>query len=169
MSAVIALGLALAAGCGYRVAGKADLLPRSVRTIAVPAFGNATVYYKLPDQLTAAVAREFIERTRYQVVADPAQADAVLNGAVVNVLAYPTILDTTTGRTTGILAVVFLQASLTERASGQILFSRPSMEVRERYEISVDPRAYFEESGPAMERLSRDVARSLVSAILENF
>ena len=50
-----------------------------------------------------------------------------------------------------------------------MLFTRPSFEVRERYEISVDPRAYFEESDPAMERLSRDVARSVVSAILENF
>jgi hypothetical protein len=28
---------------------------------------------------------------------------------------------------------------------------------------------YFEESGPALNRLSRDVARDLVSAILDNF
>jgi hypothetical protein len=43
------------------------------------------------------------------------------------------------------------------------------MEVRERYEISVDPRAYFDESDTAAERLSRDVARSIVSAILSGF
>ena len=43
------------------------------------------------------------------------------------------------------------------------------MEFRERYEISVDQKAYFEESDPALERLSRNVARTLVSAILENF
>jgi len=41
--------------------------------------------------------------------------------------------------------------------------------LRRAGEISVDPRAYFEESDPAMERLSRDVARTVVSAILENF
>ena len=56
-----------------------------------------------------------------------------------------------------------------EQPHGSVLFSRPYFEVRERYEISVDARTYFEESDVAMERLSRDVARSVVSAVLENF
>ena len=43
------------------------------------------------------------------------------------------------------------------------------MTMRERYEISIDPRAYFDESEAAMLRVSRDAARSVVSAILENF
>ena len=43
------------------------------------------------------------------------------------------------------------------------------MEIRERYQIGVDPTTYFDESGPAMDRLARDVARSVVSAVLENF
>jgi hypothetical protein len=33
----------------------------------------------------------------------------------------------------------------------------------------VDPNAYFEESDAAMDRLSRDVARTVVSGILEKF
>jgi hypothetical protein len=41
--------------------------------------------------------------------------------------------------------------------------------VRERYEISIDPLAYFEESEVALERLSKQVAGSIVSAILEAF
>ncbi len=43
------------------------------------------------------------------------------------------------------------------------------MDVRERYEVSVDPTVYFDESEVAMRRLSRDVAQTVVSAILENF
>ena len=62
-----------------------------------------------------------------------------------------------------------LRVTLTDRATGKVLFSRPSMEIRERYEISVDQRAYFEESDIALERMNRSTARSLVSAILENF
>jgi hypothetical protein len=50
-----------------------------------------------------------------------------------------------------------------------VLFNRPNLEFRERYEISIDPKQYFDESQPAMQRLSRDVARTVVSAILENF
>ena len=43
------------------------------------------------------------------------------------------------------------------------------MEVRQRYEISVDQLQYFEESDIALDRVSREVARSVVSAILEAF
>lgn len=156
-------------GCGYHVAGHADLLPRNIQTIAVPAFNNVTTRYKLADHLAAAITRELISRTRYHVVADPNQADAVLSGTVMNLFSYPTLFDQKTGRATGVQTSVFLQVNLTNRASGAVLFSRPNLEFRERYEISVDSRAYFDESDTAMERLSRDVARSLVSAILENF
>jgi hypothetical protein len=43
------------------------------------------------------------------------------------------------------------------------------MEVRQRYEIAIDQDAYFEESDIALERLSRDVARAVVSGVLEAF
>jgi len=161
--------LALAAGCGYHVAGRADLVPKSVKTIAVPSFGNATIRYKLADRLAAAVTRELISRTRYQVVADPNQADAILSGSVVNYNAYPTVFDDRTGRASGVLAIVQLQISLQDRATGKLIYSRPYLEFRERYEISVDQVAYFDESDTAMQRLSRDVARAVVSSILEMF
>jgi RNase P/RNase MRP subunit p29 len=161
--------LALASGCGYRVAGRGDMLPKTVKTIAVPAFGNVTTRYKLAERLPADITREFIARTRYSVVADPEHADAVLTGAVVNQFAYPMVADPASGRATGVLVSVVLQVTLTDRATGAVLFSRPGMDVRERYEIAVDPKAYFDESEMAMQRLSRDVARAVVSAILENF
>jgi hypothetical protein len=155
--------------CGYRVSGKADLLPNRIKTIAIPAFANATTRYKLSDRITHAVTREFIGRTRYRIVADPNEADAVLTGAVVNYAVYPTVFDPFTNRATGVQTLVVLQVTLSDRENGQVLFARPNLEIRERYELSVDPKEYFDESGMAMERLSRDVARSMVSAILENF
>jgi hypothetical protein len=155
--------------CGYKVSGRADLLPRRIQTIAVPAFGNATSRYRLPDRLAEAITREFIQRTRYRIVADPDTADAVLTGAVVNYAAFPTVFDPLTGRATGVQTLVVLQISLTDRQTGQVLFTRPAMDIRERYELSVDPKEFFDESSVAMERLSRDAARTVVSAILENF
>ncbi|MFN3324630.1 MAG: LPS assembly lipoprotein LptE [Bryobacteraceae bacterium] len=165
----IAGGLAgLSTGCGYRVSGKADLLPTHIKSIAIPAFGNVTTRYKLTERLPAAIGREFISRTRYRVVADPNEADAILNGVVSNYISYPTVFDTS-GRASGIQLSVFLQMTLVERASGAVLYSQPNMEFRQRYEIAVDQRAYFEESDAALERLSGDVARAVVSAILERF
>ena len=62
-----------------------------------------------------------------------------------------------------------VQLTLTERATGKVLFTRPNAEFRERYEITTDPQSYFDESDTALARLSQDVARSIVTAILENF
>ncbi len=110
-----------------------------------------------------------MSRTRYQIVQDAGAADAVLQGAVLNYNSYPTIYDRETNRASAVQVNVLLDLSLRERATGALLFSREKMEFRERYEISVDQGSYFEESDPALERLSRDVARTVVSAILERF
>ena len=167
-AALLLTGL-LSVSCGYHVAGKADLMPKTIHTIAVPAFGNATIRYKLAERLPADITREFISRTRYKIVGDPDAADAVLNGSVLNFTSYPSVYDPTSGRASAVQVSAFLQVKLTDRATGKVLFERPTFEVRERYEVSLDTQTYFDESGVAMERLSRDVARSVVSAILENF
>ena len=156
--------------CGYHVVGQANLVPKTVHTIAVPPFENATVRYKLTDLLPEAVSRELIARTHYQVVNDPTQADAVLKGTVINYIAYPTLIDQATGRTSGLQINVRLAVSLVERSTGKVIFTRPNFEAHERYELSVTNNIqYFDESGAAVQRLSKDVARDVISAILENF
>src|SRR5262249_31354122 len=155
--------------CGYHVSGHADSLPSSLKTVAVPAFANLTTRYKLTDRMPEAIAREFITRTRYRVVSREDAADAVLRGAIINYTSFPTILDPQTARASGVELRVTLQVSLLERASGKVLFSRPNFEIRERYQISTDPAQYFDESEPALDRASREVARDVVTAILENF
>jgi len=152
------------------VAGQADLIPKTVHTIAVPAFGNATVRYKLSDLLPEAVSRELTSRTRYQIINDPTQADAVLQGTVLNYVAYPTLIDQATGRTSGLQVIVRMNVSLVERSTGKVIFARPNYEAHERYELSATNDAqYFDESGAALERLSKDVSRDVVTSILENF
>ena len=154
--------------CGYHVAGKTTLLPTTVQTIAIPAFSNATTVYKLTDQLTEAVTREFISRTKYHITTDPGSADATLRGWVNTVVNFPTVYDPVTFRAANVEVHVNMRLQLVDR-SGKVLFDRPTMEARERYEVSVDPIVYFDESEVAMRRLARDVAKTIVSAILENF
>jgi outer membrane lipopolysaccharide assembly protein LptE/RlpB len=165
----LAAGTVVTSGCGYKLGGQADLLPKSIASIAVPAFNNVTTRYKLSDRLPGAIAREFLTRTRYRVVAKPEEADAVLRGSVLNYLSYPTVFSQETGRAATVEFILVLQLSLVERATGKVLFTRPNMDVRQRYEISADQIAYFEESDIALDRLSMEVARSVVSAVLEAF
>jgi len=163
------LGAVVFSSCGYHISGHANLMPKTIKTIAVPAFANATTNHRLPVLLTSDVTRELISRTHYTVVTEPGAADATLTGVVARLDVYPIIFDPVSGRATSVQVVVNMQLTLTDRQTGNVLFSRKGAEFRERYEISVDPQQYFDESGTAIQRLSRDVARSLVTAILENF
>jgi len=171
--ALAGCALALAAmslgSCGYHTGGRGELLPATLKTVVVPAFANATTRYKLTDRLADSVAKEFLTRTRYRVVTNPDAADAVLRGTVINYTAFPTLVDPATGRASAVEVHLILRVVLQERATGKELFSRPSFEVRERYQISTVAADYFEESDDALDRVSKIVARQVVTGILENF
>lgn len=155
--------------CGYKFAATDTALPKTIHTVSIPAFNNLSTRYKLTDQLPEAISREFLTRTRYRVVSDSNTADAVLRGTVINYSLYPTIFDPANGRAAFAEIHVTLSVTLTERATGKVLFNRPNFDVRETYQISPDATKYFEESDPALKRAGQQVARSIVSAVLENF
>ncbi len=155
--------------CGYHVGGKADLVPKGIQTIAIPSFATLTTRYKLVDLLPQQIGREFIASTRFRIVNNPDEADAVLNGNLNAVNAYPAVFDPTSGKATSLQIVVVLTINLVERSTGRVIFSRPNLVFRQAYEAAVDPHQYFDESGPALDRLSRELARDVVSSIVEGF
>jgi outer membrane lipopolysaccharide assembly protein LptE/RlpB len=160
---------ALHAGCGYHVAGHAAQLPVTVKTIAVPAFKNETLTYRIEQMLTAAVVREFNTRTRYHILTDASEdADATLRGTVLSTAASPLTYDTSTGRAASVLVVVSMKVVLTDR-NGKVLYQNPAYLFREQYEVSQDLSSFFEEDSPAFRRLSQDFARTLVANVLEGF
>lgn len=162
--------LLAAAGCGYQVAGQASkALPPSIRTIAVPAFENQTLTFKIEQNLTAAVVHEFLVRTRYRVQSSAEGSDATLRGTIKSIYSSPVLFDPASGRTTEVLVTVGLSIRLVSNSTGASLFEADDWFYRESYQISQDPATYFGENQPALERLSRQVAASLVSALMEGF
>jgi hypothetical protein len=158
------------AGCGYHVGGQADLIPKNVKTIAIPEFSNGTVQYQVAPLITADVVREFHARTHYTIVTDRDHADAVLSGGVVrfDVLGGITT-DPVTNRATSSQIVLNIQFTLTDRKTGKVIYQRSGYEFRERYEISTSLPTYFDESSPAMKRVTRAAAAAVVTSILEAF
>ena len=159
----------LSASCGYHTAGRASQLPQDVRTIAVPAFVNQTPTYRIEQTLTAAVVREFTTRTHYHILNDiRSKPDATLNGTVLSTYMAPLTYDSKTGRAASVLVTVNMKVSLVDN-QGKILFQNPAYVFREQYEVSRELSSFFQEDSPALDRLSRDFARTLVSNVLEGF
>jgi len=160
----------LLVGCGYHTAGQSTRLPQQVRTIAVPAFANKTRTFRIEQSLTSAVVREFNTRTQYRIVHDgkDADADAVLRGTVMNLNSSPLTYDAQTGRASTMLVTVNVSVQLVDR-KGAVLYDNPNYTFREQYQVSREISSFFEEDSAALDRLSRDFARTLVSNVLEAY
>jgi outer membrane lipopolysaccharide assembly protein LptE/RlpB len=161
------LACLLLTGCGYHATGRGSL-PPSVHSIAVPAFANLTRTYKVDQLLTTAVVREFVTRTNYRISSNANDGDAVLRGTVTSASLAPLTFDPTTGRISSALVTVSMQVALADR-KGKVLYENNQYVFRQQYQVSGEVSSFFEEESPAMERLSRDFAHTLVSDVLEAY
>ena len=160
----------LLTGCGYHSSTHAQVrLPSGISTIAVPVFVNNTQSYRAEQVLTQAVVREITSRSPYRVVTnDDGSSDAVLRGTVITINTYPLTYDSQTGRQSSAIVQINTSIKLVDK-HGRTLFEDPNYSFREQYQVSREVTSFFDESPPAVDRLSRDFARTLVAEILEGF
>ena len=168
-AALAASSILLMIACGYQVAGTASRLPPDIKTIAIPVFGNKSTRFRIEQKVSAAVTREFIQQTSYRVTPDPEGADAELKGTINSVRSGVLTFDPNTGRATTFQIQVTASVELIDLHTKKVVFSNPNYTFREEYQVSQSAPALYEESEPALDRLSRDFARTLVTDIVENF
>lgn len=165
---LIPLLLALT-GCGYHVAGSATHLPASVRTLAVPIFTTHAQAFHTEMSFTEATIRELNTRTRYRVLqSDTPGADATLNGTIVSQTVSPLTYDSTSGQTSSYLLTVTAKVLLTAH-DGRVLYQNDALVFREQYQSTQDLSNFLQEDSAAVQRISRDFARTVVSDMLESF
>lgn len=163
-SLLLLLGLVCA--CGYRVASK-NRIPAAIQSLSILPLENRTATFEVEQILTRSLIRAFVEGSGLQVVSNPEAADALFQGSVVGLTARPvTFGEGAFGST--FLVTLNLEVELKERASGKVLFRNNNYIFREQYVINVDERHFFSELNPALERIARDFASSVVTTVLEN-
>jgi hypothetical protein len=159
--------------CGYSLAGRGSFLPDYITTIGVPLFVNDTRVFEVEQRLTEAVRREFIGRGKYRVVPEATGADAVLNGEIRSITLTPTSFDQS-NRASRYAATVEVKVELRDLKTNKVLWENPSLQFREEYELTTqgtagDPNAFFGQASNALDRLTANFARTVVTAILEAF
>lgn len=161
--------LLLMTACGYHTGGSATRLPADLHTLYVPGIANGSQTYRIGQVFTEAVVRELRSRTNYRIVTtNDGSADATLSGNITNVSISPLTYDSVTGRISSSMVAINLNASLTAK-DGKVLWSNPNFLYREQYQESTDTRTFFEEAGPAMQRIADSFSKTLVADILEAF
>jgi Lipopolysaccharide-assembly len=157
-------------GCGYHTLGSAAHVPSTVHTLSVPYFDNRTQYFNTEQILTGAVVRELNTRTKYAVVSgdDVSQADATLQGVILTETVLPYTYNSQTGQSSTYMITLVANVVLTDR-DGRVLYRHQGYTFHQQYEATADLSSFIQEDSPAMERLGRDFAHSLVSDMLESF
>jgi outer membrane lipopolysaccharide assembly protein LptE/RlpB len=167
--ALLCLTVIADSGCGYSTAGKATHVPASVQTIFIPAFTNETRTYRIEQTLTAQVVREFVSRTRFKIAnSSESASDATLKGTVISTEVAPLTYDSQSGRASSALVTVRLKVTFSDK-SGKVIFDNQNYVFREQYQVSRDIASFLDEESPALDRLSRDLARTLVADVLEAY
>jgi len=156
----------LTTACGYRPASAT----RSVKgqSIAVETLVNRTTTFEVEQILTRALIRSLVEKSSYRIVQDPSQADVVLRGEILSILATPVIFGSETFGT-AFLVTLHAKVELRDRRTDKILLKNDSYLFREQYEINADVKYFFSEQNPALERIAADFGSSVVSTVLEDF
>ena len=129
------LSAALLAACGYRFPDPAAGLPGDVRTVYVEPFTNRTRDVGLEDGLALALRRELARQRRPRVAERLEDADAVLSG----VIRHYGMRGVAVNRFDEVLQVearLEVEATLRRRGSGEVLWPRRLMRLREVYDAA---------------------------------
>jgi hypothetical protein len=159
--------------CGYSLAGRGSFLPAYVQTLGVPTFANHTVVFNLETMLTQKVRSEFIGRGKFQILPEATGVDALLSGEIVAVNILPASF--TPNQLASRYAITMVaKIELRDMRENKVLWENPSVTFRQEYDATggravIDPAAFFQQDTNALERLSTEFARTIVSAILEAF
>ena len=170
---ILALVAAAHAGCGYSLAGRGSFLPANIKRIGIPNFTNTTAIFDLDRRVTDRVRAEFIGRGKWTVVPDETGVDAVVLGTITSVTLTPIAFNLQQQATRYSLAMTG-SVELKDLVTNKTLWSNPSMQYHEEFQTpsattTLDVSSFFGQDANALDRLSNEFARALVSAVLEAF
>jgi Lipopolysaccharide-assembly len=163
----------LSSACGYALAGRGSFLPDYIQTIGVPPFANRTNIFNLETLLTQKVRSEFIGRGKYKILPDDSGVDAVLTGEVTSASLAP-VSFTVNQLASRYALTVAARVELRDIRENKTLWENPGLIFRQEYEAqggtnALDAAAFLGQDTNALDRMSSDFARTIVSAILEAF
>lgn len=166
---VSALALALLFVSGFAECYKPvtkNQLPKRIRTVAVPAFQNSALRYKIEHRFTQAVLDELIHRGRgLRVQSDREGADAVIEGNIKS-YAFGGVLLDEFGRARIFEVTIVAAVTVRDQTQNRILYDNQNFVFHGEYEFANDPRNFFNEEDPAVQRMARSFAESVVSTLI---
>ena len=164
----------LSSGCGYALAGRGSFLPDYIRIVGIPQLQNQSTFFQVEQVLTEKIRTEFIGRGKYTVIPEAAGADAVVSGAITSITVQP-VGFTAQQLASRYLFTLTMRVQFTDARTAQVLWANESLTFREEYELTtrsntaLEGADFLNQERASFDRIASDVARTVVTAILEAF
>jgi hypothetical protein len=175
MRAALIVALALVtSGCGYALAGRGTFLPDYIRVVGIPPIENRSTYQQVELVLTEKIRTEFIGRGKYTVLPEASGSDAVLTGEITGISAQP-IGFNESQLASRYLFTMTMRVQLTDARTNMVLWSNDALSFREESDLTtrgatvLQGADFIDQERSSFDRIASDVARTVVTAILEAF
>ena len=142
-------------------------MPKHIERLAVPAFQfeGKGARYRVGARFTNAVVREIIKRGRgLKVQGSRDGADAVLEGTIRD-FSFSGVLLGSEGLARVYEVAIVSAVTIKDLRKNRVIYDNQNFIFRDSFEFSRDPRSFFNEEDPAVERIARAFAESTVSII----
>lgn len=143
-------------------------LPKNIKTVAVPAFQFEAkgLRYRVESRFTEAVMKEIIKRGRgLKVQSARAGADAIIEGNIRDFNFSGVLLDRE-GRARVYEVAIVGAVTVRNLPDNEVIYDNQNFIFRDSFEFANDPRSFFNEEDPAVERMARAFAESVVSTMI---
>jgi hypothetical protein len=168
----LALTLLVVSGFGecYKPVTKSQM-PAHIKTVAVPAFQNNAHHFKIEHRFTEAVMKELIHRGHgLKVQSEREGADAVIDGVVKSFdVNYGGVLLDDKGRARVYQVTITAAVTVRDQHENRVLYDNQNIVFRGEFEFANDPRNFFNEEDPAVMRIARSFAESIISTLIDGF
>lgn len=164
----------LTSGCGYALAGRGSFLPEYIRVVGIPPLQNLTTFFQVEQILTEKIRTEFIGRGKYTVLPEASGSDAVLTGEITGISAQPVGFNENQ-LASRYLFTMTMRVQLTDARTNMVLWSNDALTFREESDLtsrgvtSFQGTDFIDQERSSFDRIASDVARTVVTAILEAF
>jgi len=168
----------LTLGCGYQFRTSGQPLGMTIDSIAIPMIESTASKRGFEPDFTGIVRQEFISLAKVPLSSE-SEAQAVLTGRIYQIHTQPLGFDvqraglsgetTNVSLTTSRRLTIWMDAKLTDRETGKVIWHHSHMEEKSRFDVSVDPLVNRRNEQLALERIARRMARRMYQLTMERF
>jgi hypothetical protein len=171
--ALVLASTLVSAGCGYALAGRGSFLPTDIRVVGIPPLVNRTTFFDVEQIVTEKIRNEFIGRGKYRVEPEITWADAVLNAENTSITNSP-VAFTTTQLASRYQFVLTMKVDFTDNRVNKSLWANDALSFTGEYDLTstagdVNASTFVDQQRSSFDRIATDLARTVVTAIVEAF